>query len=151
MRTWSIAKGLCSVLCGDLDGKEIQRRGDIWWYTCFYAIFSNHPTLTLSHRVQKSVLYTCVSFAVSHIRWSYHLSKFHIYALKVKSLSRGQLFVTPWTVAHQAPLPMGFSRQEYWSELPFIEMINPVFMACSPPGCIVKGRAWEDPQQNFQF
>ena len=28
------------------------------------------------------------------------------------------LFVTPWTVAHQAPLSVGFSRQEYWSELP---------------------------------
>ena len=28
------------------------------------------------------------------------------------------LFVTPWTVAHQAPLSMGFSRQEYWSGLP---------------------------------
>ena len=28
-------------------------------------------------------------------------------------------FVTPWTVAVQAPLSMGFSRQEYWSELPF--------------------------------
>ena len=30
-----------------------------------------------------------------------------------------QLYVTPWTVAHQAPLPMEFSRQEYWSGLPF--------------------------------
>ena len=38
---------------------------------------------------------------------------------KVKSLSRVRLFVTPWTVAHQAPLSMGFSRQEYWSGLPF--------------------------------
>ena len=28
------------------------------------------------------------------------------------------LFVTPWTIAHQAPLSMGFSRQEYWSGLP---------------------------------
>ena len=28
-------------------------------------------------------------------------------------------FPTPWTVAHQAPLPMGFPRQEYWSGLPF--------------------------------
>ena len=28
-------------------------------------------------------------------------------------------FVTPWTVAHHAPLSMGFSRQEYWSGLPF--------------------------------
>ena len=39
--------------------------------------------------------------------------------MKVKSLSRVQLFVTPWTVAHQAPPSMGFSRQEYWSGLPF--------------------------------
>ena len=34
-----------------------------------------------------------------------------------------QLFETPWTVAHQAPLSMGFSRQEYWRGLP-----------CPPPG-----------------
>ena len=38
--------------------------------------------------------------------------------VKVKSLSRAWLFETPWTVAHQAPLSMGFSRQEYWSGLP---------------------------------
>ena len=36
-----------------------------------------------------------------------------------QSLSHVQLFGTPWTVARQAPLPMGFSRQEYWSGLPF--------------------------------
>ena len=36
-----------------------------------------------------------------------------------KSLSHVWLFVTPWTVAHQAPLSMEFSRQEYWSGLPF--------------------------------
>ena len=39
------------------------------------------------------------------------------------SLSHGQLFVTPWSVAHQAPLSMGFPWQEYWSGLP-----------CTPPG-----------------
>ena len=38
-------------------------------------------------------------------------------------LSDVQIFVTPWTVAHQAPLSMGFLRQEYWSGLP-----------CPPPG-----------------
>ena len=38
---------------------------------------------------------------------------------KVKSLSCVQLFATPWTVDHQAPLSMGFSRQEYRSGLPF--------------------------------
>ena len=37
----------------------------------------------------------------------------------MKSLSRVRLFATPWTVAHQAPPSMGFSRQEYWSVLPF--------------------------------
>ena len=38
--------------------------------------------------------------------------------MKVKSLSRVRLLATPWTAAYQAPLPMGFSRQEYWSGLP---------------------------------
>ena len=37
----------------------------------------------------------------------------------MKSLSRVQIFATLWTIAHQAPLSMGFSRQEYWSGLPF--------------------------------
>ena len=37
----------------------------------------------------------------------------------LKELSPVRLFVSPWTVAHQAPLSMGFSRQEYWSGLPF--------------------------------
>ena len=36
-----------------------------------------------------------------------------------KSLSRAQLFATPWTVADQVPLSVGFSRQEYWGRLPF--------------------------------
>ena len=35
--------------------------------------------------------------------------------VKVKLLSHVQLLATSWTAAHQAPLPMGFSRQEYWS------------------------------------
>ena len=44
-------------------------------------------------------------------------------ACVLNHFSHVQLFVTLWTVAHQAPLSMGFSRQEYWSGLP-----------CSPPG-----------------
>ena len=38
---------------------------------------------------------------------------------KVKLLSRVQLFANPWTVAYQAPPIIGFSRQKYWSGLPF--------------------------------
>ena len=38
--------------------------------------------------------------------------------MKVKSLSRVRLLATPWTAAYQAPPPMGFTRQEYWSGMP---------------------------------
>ena len=41
------------------------------------------------------------------------------YSSRSVSLSPVQLFATPWTVARQAPLSMEFSRQEYWSGLPF--------------------------------
>ena len=54
----------------------------------------------------------------------------------MKSLSRVRLFATPWTVANQAPLSMGFSRQEYWSESPFPspgDLPNPEIEPGSPP------------------
>ena len=45
--------------------------------------------------------------------------------VKVKLLSRALLLATPWTAAYQAPLSMGFSRQEYWSGVP---LPSPVFL-----------------------
>ena len=48
--------------------------------------------------------------------WSLGWTGCHV---KVKSLSRVRLFVTPWTVIYRGPLSMGFSRQEYWIGLPF--------------------------------
>ena len=68
--------------------------------------------------------------------------------LFAQSLSRVQVFVTPWTVAHQATLSMGFPRQEHWSGLPFPPLgdlrdpwIKPVssalageFFTTEPPG-----------------
>ena len=73
---------------------------------------------------------------------------------KVKSLSHVRLFVTQWTVAYQAPLSKGFSRQEYWSGLPFpslgdlpdpgIEPRSPTLQAdaltSEPPGKIIDTR-----------
>ena len=53
----------------------------------------------------------------------------------MKSLSRVGLFVTPWTVSYQAPPSMGFSRQEYWSGLPFPssgDLPNPGIKCGSP-------------------
>ena len=43
--------------------------------------------------------------------------------VKVKLLTRVRLLVTPWTVAHQAPPSMGFSRQEYWSGVPLSSLV----------------------------
>ena len=53
----------------------------IWYYTCFNVILPNHRTLALSHRVQKTVLYICVSLLSCMQGYRYHLSKFHIYVL----------------------------------------------------------------------
>ena len=63
--------------------------------------------------------------------------------VKVRSLSRVQLFATLWTIAYQASLSMEISRQEYWSVLPFpspgdlpdlgIEPRSPTFQADALP------------------
>ena len=63
--------------------------------------------------------------------------------MKVKLLSRVQLFVTLWTVAYQAPPSMGFSKQEYWSGFSFpssgdlpdpgIEPVSPALQADALP------------------
>ena len=65
--------------------------------------------------------------------------------LCAQSLSRVQLFATPWTTAHQVSLSMGFPRQEYWNELAFpppgdlpdpeIEPMSPALQADSLPLC----------------
>ena len=57
--------------------------------------------------------------------------------------SRGQLFVTPWTVDHQAPLSMGFPRQEYWNGFPFPspeDLPNPGIKSKSPVSPTLAGR-----------
>ena len=63
---------------------------------------------TLTNQINKLTLIS--SFKLGHACMLSHFSSL-------------QLFVTPWTVAYQAPLSKGFSRQEYWSGLP-----------CPPPG-----------------
>ena len=55
--------------------------------------------------------------------------------MHVCGLSRVQLFATPWTVAGQAPLSMRFSKQEYWSGLPFLspeDLLDPGIKPVSP-------------------
>ena len=83
--------------------------------------------------------------------------------VKVKSLRRVQLFVTPWTVDYQAPPSMGFSRQEYWSGLPFpspgdlpdpgIKSGSPSLQAdtllSEPPGKPSSAKYWQLNLQKF--
>ena len=53
-----------------------------------------------------------------HITWIRIQTYVCVCCAMLSCFSRVRLFVTVWTVAHQAPLSMGFSRQEYWSGLP---------------------------------
>ena len=64
-----------------------------------------HLTMTIERGVLLSIV---------RLNWASFSLK-----VKLKSLSHIQLFATLWTVAHQAPPPVVFSRQEYWSGLPF--------------------------------
>ena len=76
---------------------------------------------------------------------------YELFADAVESLSHALLFATPWTVACQAPLSMGFPRQENWNGLPFlsprdlpnpgIEPGSPVWQANSLPLCH-QGSRW---------
>ena len=79
---------LCPTLCGPIDGSP---RG------------SPVPGILQARTLE----WVAISFSNT---WKWKV--------KVKLFSHVWLFLTPWTAAHQAPLSMGFSRQEYWSGLP---------------------------------
>ena len=82
-------------------------------------IFGNPSTESTFSLWLQSVYMHCRVSARHHI-WLEPGSQIPNHAkVKVKLLSCARLFVTPWTVAYHAPLSMGFSRQEYWSGLPF--------------------------------
>ena len=85
---------LCSTLCDPIDGSPVG---------------SSVPGI-----LQARILEWVAISLSSAWKWK----------VKVKSLSRARLLATPWTAAYQAPLPMGFSRQEYWSGLPLLLPIS---------------------------
>ena len=100
---------------GDWGGKGVAGRGQAQLF---------HFSL------QTSKAFTTIAFPT--------LSCFlHGLLVKVKSLSRVRLFMTPWTIAYQSPPSMGFSRLEHWSGLPFpsprvfpTQGLNPVLPHC---------------------
>ena len=74
--------------------------------------------------IQKGFLLLCLcNWILNWTSFILHISIIIPCVLCAQSLSHVWLFATPWTVAHQDPLSMGFSRQEYYSGLP-----------CPPPG-----------------
>ena len=73
-----------------------------------------HTSGTRNHIQETVSLFSCSLLSQEQVMiWSHHGQRSS--CMRAKSL---QLFVTPWTVAYQAPLSMGFSRQEHWSGLP---------------------------------
>ena len=116
------------------------RRGRGWddlgeWHWNMYAVKSLQSCSTLCDPVDgsppgspvpgilkaRTLVWVAISFSNA---WKWKV--------KVKSLSRVQLFTTPWTAAYQAPPSMGFSRQEYWSGVPLP----------SPETCIISHMKW---------
>ena len=94
--TWSIAAAAaakllqsCPTLCDPIDGSPPG---------------SHIPGILQA----KTLEWVAISFSNA---WKWKV--------KVRSFSHVGLFATPWTAAHQAPPSTGFSRQEYWSGLPF--------------------------------
>ena len=91
--------------------------------------------------ISKSEVFIDFLYWISYLcEWHHHFSSLlphpkigrffpdSLFLFEAKSLSRVRLFASPWTVAPQAPLSMGFSRQEYWSGLPFPspgDLLNP--------------------------
>ena len=83
-------------------------------------LLSYRPTVTQSANLPLQV---CEKSPWGHLILRNHSSLHCMRGCMLGHFSCERLFVTLWTIAHQAPLSMGFSRQEYWSGLP-----------CSPPG-----------------
>ena len=81
----------------------------------FQARLPEWVAISFSRRSSRPRVWTWVSCIGRQILYHSTTMKY----LKVKSFSRVRLFATPWTVAYQAPQSVEFSRQEYWSGLPF--------------------------------
>ena len=115
-------------------------------YHCFYVTFQNTETQKFNN-VSKNFKAKIFVLAGWGGKSKHHIIfAFIFYGTKLcfvynvnfvafQSLSHSQLFVTPWTVARQAALSIGFSKQEYWSELPFPppgDLPNPEIKSTSP-------------------
>ena len=147
---------------------RVKKRHTRWglWGTCNTLFFALSGGDTTSFFHWAFIVYICVilelrtwinvcvyvQFYIKHVGQSLLGMFFDVCMLSC--FSHVQLFATPWTVTHQAPLSMGFSRPEHWGGLPFPSpmresesesevaqscptLCDPV--DCSPPGSSVHG------------
>ena len=97
------------------------------WVAAAAAAKSLQSCLTLCNPIDSSLRGSSVPgiLQARTLEWvAISFSKAWKWKVKVKLLSHVWLLATPCTAAHQAPLSMGFSRQEYWSGLPLPSLVN---------------------------
>ena len=121
---------LCVSPCADLQPADSHRwelivwvsfQSLVWWYHTAAAAKSLQSCPTLCDPIDGSPPGSPIPgiLQARTLEWvAISFSNEWKGKLKVKSLSRVWLLVTSWTAAYQAPLPMGFSRQGYWSGMP---------------------------------
>ena len=98
----------------------------LWVPTCVFAAKSLQSCPTLCDHIDGSPPGSLVPGILQAriVEWvAISFSNACKWKVKVKLLSHVQLLAIPWTAAHQAPLSMGFSRQEYWSGVPLPSLI----------------------------
>ena len=138
-KEWSRPKNLpenvwkCQCyLAMNCDGKNLDLASRAWGNSCWHfegaaaAAKSLQSCLTLCDPIDSSSPGSSVPgiLQTRTLEWvAMSFSNAWKWRVKVKSLSRVQLLATPWTAAYQAPPPMGFSRQEYWSGVPLPSLI----------------------------
>ena len=91
---------------------------------------------------------------VKHIQKNSRLSQGHPELGIIEcvcALSHVWLSVTPWTIACQAPLSLGFSRQDYWNELPFSYPVNLLDLGIKPTSPALAGRNTGPPGNHWVF
>ena len=134
----------CGQILYHLSHQGGLTRQHIWWI----------PDLILQHIC---VYLVCVHdpFCMTAYLWVNNNSNWHklrndpdsflFFGVLHLSLGCAQLFAIPWTVAHQTPLSMGFSRQEYWSGVPFPssrDLHDPGFQPTSPVSPALQADSW---------
>ena len=113
----------------------------------FHKILCQCPLFVFISCSRFHMVFSCIQqlqlHETSSVKFSFHFQS----GVKCKSLSHVQLFMTPWTATCQAPLSLGFSRQECWSGLPFpspgnlpnpdrnqVYCVTGRFLTSEPPG-----------------